>query len=66
MIARIIPPGTFVCAYVIEFDDGGPDEMGVLHEGTEAECWTVRNAIPAINYDGPRRPKSCIVKVIPC
>lgn len=55
----------FVLAYRIEFDDGGPAEIGVLHRGTKDECERVYAAVPAINYDGPRLPKACQLGIFP-
>jgi hypothetical protein len=46
----------WACAFVLTFGDGGPEEVGVLHVGTEAECDAVAALTPAIAYSGTRHP----------
>jgi len=45
---------THVCAYVLEFSDGGPDEARLLHAGTLEECDRTADSIPAASYNGDR------------
>lgn len=53
----------YALLYIIEFDDGEPDEGQVLHCGTREECDRIVAVCPAIAYSGPRPVKGAHVKV---
>lgn len=44
----------WVCAYCIDFTDGGPAEGRVLHRGTLEDCQRTSNLMPGIAYSGDR------------
>lgn len=44
----------WVAAYRLRFSDGGEDEFGVLHEGTEEDCGWVLDNTHAVTYGGGR------------
>lgn len=52
-----------VCAYRVEFYDGGEPEFGLLCVGTEDECNRTMEAVPAVAYGGPRPIKGCRIGV---
>lgn len=55
---------SFVLGYVIEFTDGGPDEEGFLHRGTLESCERLRDALPAIAYNGTRPVKGARTVIV--
>lgn len=55
----------YVCVYALFFSDGGEPEFQVLHKGSEADCKSIADLIPAVSYSGPRPVKTCRMGIFP-
>ena len=55
----------FLLGYVLEFTDGGPPEVEVLHRGTLESCKELSDLLPAIAYSGSRPWIGAWMRIVP-
>lgn len=54
----------FVCGFILDFKDGGPQESQVLYIGTEEKCEEVMKMTNAVSYKGDRVVKKASLKMV--